>query len=355
MRSSLMVADASPLFVVFALHLMTSSPATTKPNTPPPSPHCKVDPDGCDDKVLRERVLSAEEEARARARSRKAASAAAHNFGISCNIMGRHSQRAKVRMQRQEIASEQVAQTKFRHKKQQLARKKFAEHNDAVEQLRRQVREARYDAAASVPRLELLSEEKVMRKSRAAELAANFMRRGQGGGSGGGLLEPPSSSSSRSSRSSSSSSTSTSSTITSTSHQPHSSLSVAYKSPTAAVAAASAAASASSSAAAPSAAAAGGQPLVLQKRKTDPRPEDRKAALHQLAATEAAELPASDAASAQAALSNLRRFMPLPKSVTAYRSFGALGPPVVPPFGTGSLPRDSAHQVRQFDIVVGER
>mgnify|MGYP007044693025 CR=1 FL=1 len=81
----------------------------------------------------------------------------------------------------------------------------------------------------------------------------------------------------------------------------------------------------------------------------------RRAFIRQLEASEAVELRQEDADAAKAAQSNQRRFMPLPKSVTAYRSFGALGDAVVPPFGTASLPRDSERQVKLYDAMTGAK
>ena len=80
-----------------------------------------------------------------------------------------------------------------------------------------------------------------------------------------------------------------------------------------------------------------------------------KAPLRRLEASEAVELDPRDAEAAAEAAANMKRFMPLPKSVTAYRSYGALGESVVPPFGSGSLPRDSVRQVKLYDPMTGPK
>ena len=84
-------------------------------------------------------------------------------------------------------------------------------------------------------------------------------------------------------------------------------------------------------------------------------PPERQAPLRRLVASEVVEFERRDADVAAASLQNQRRFMPLPKSVTAYRSYGALGDPVAPPFGSASLPRDSDRQVKLYDAMTGPK
>ncbi len=79
------------------------------------------------------------------------------------------------------------------------------------------------------------------------------------------------------------------------------------------------------------------------------------APLRVLRASENVEFSPADAEAAAAARENLKRFMPLPKSVTAYRSYGEVGEVLAPPFGSASLPRDSLHKVKLFDPMTGPK
>ena len=79
------------------------------------------------------------------------------------------------------------------------------------------------------------------------------------------------------------------------------------------------------------------------------------APLRVLRASENVEFSPTDVEAAAAARENLKRFMPLPKSVTAYRSYGEVGEVLAPPFGSASLPRDSLHQVKLFDPMTGPK